>query len=163
MKCETGFRQYSAISSNMVSHNYPIKKNWFWSNYGTCLEIPHHDVYTKKTSMLICLHVLISFLPKMMKYKHFKNRTLCLFYKTVQDILLFRQNRALCDMTENCSLKNGTLTHEMQKFPSYRNQSINLQSKSFAWFLCDGNLVFNELYNAKSCLELLFLVDLTRW
>ena len=65
----------------------------------------------KKTSVLIRTHALISFLTKMIKYKHFKNRTLCLFYKIVQNILVFRQNRALCDITENCSLKNGTLTH----------------------------------------------------
>ena len=68
----------------------------------------------------------------MIQYKHFKNRKLCLFYKIVQNIL--------CDITENCSLKNGTLTHKIQKFSSYANQSIDLQSKSFASFLCDGNL-----------------------
>ena len=76
----------------------------------------------------------------MIQHKHFKNRKLCLFYKIVQNILVFRQNRVLCDITENCSLKNGTLTHKIQKFPSYTNQSTDLQSKSFASFLCDGNL-----------------------
>ena len=25
-------------------------------------------------------------------------------------------------------------------FPSYRNQSVDLQSKSTGWFLCDGNI-----------------------
>ena len=28
----------------------------------------------------------------------------------------------------------------MPTFLSYRNQSIDMQSKSFAWFLCDGNI-----------------------
>ena len=26
-------------------------------------------------------------------------------------------------------------------FPSYKNQSVDLQSKSTDWFLCDGTLV----------------------
>ena len=30
-------------------------------------------------------------------------------------------------------------THWIPKLPSYRKQSINLQSKSMDWFLCDGN------------------------
>ena len=36
-------------------------------------------------------------------------------------------------------LKSSILTHETPKLPSYKNQSINLQSKSIDWFLCDGN------------------------
>ena len=36
--------------------------------------------------------------------------------------MVFRQNGAFCDTTENYSLKNITLTHQMQNFPSYRNQ-----------------------------------------
>ena len=32
------------------------------------------------------------------------------------------------------------LTFFMSVFPSYRNQSIDLQSKSIDWFLCEGNI-----------------------
>ena len=31
------------------------------------------------------------------------------------------------------------LTHEMQMLSSYRNQSIDLDSKSIDWFLYEGN------------------------
>ena len=72
--------------------------------------VPHYDFY-KKTSVLIHTHVLIIFLMKMMKCKRFKNIRLDFFYKIIQNILVFRQNRALSDITANCSSKNGTLTH----------------------------------------------------
>ena len=32
-----------------------------------------------------------------------------------------------------------TLTHQVLVLPSYRNQSIDLQSKSIDWFLYEGN------------------------
>ena len=32
-------------------------------------------------------------------------------------------------------------------FPSYRNQSVDLQSKSTGWFLYDGNIVIKELWS----------------
>ena len=34
------------------------------------------------------------------------------------------------------------LTHQMPKLPSYRNQSIDLHTKSADWFLYHGNFGF---------------------
>ena len=35
-----------------------------------------------------------------------------------------------------------SLTHQTPKLPTYRNQLIDLQSKSIDWFLCDSNFGF---------------------
>ena len=37
------------------------------------------------------------------------------------------------------TIVRGGLIHYTPKVPSYRNQSIDLQSKSVDWFLYDGN------------------------
>ena len=37
------------------------------------------------------------------------------------------------------SLDSAYLTHYMPVLPSYRNQSIDLHSKSIDWFLYEGN------------------------
>ena len=41
-------------------------------------------------------------------------------------------------------------------FPSYRNQSVDLESKSNDWFLYDGTLAVKELNRLYRCLLRLF-------
>ena len=47
-------------------------------------------------------------------------------------------NEYMCKVTARNTRKN-CLTHLVPVLPSYRNQSIDLHSKSIDWFLYEGN------------------------
>ena len=46
------------------------------------------------------------------------------------------------NLQESTCTRVSFLTHLTPKLPTYRNQSIDLQSKSNVWFLCNGNFGF---------------------
>ena len=42
---------------------------------------------------------------------------------------------------------NKKLTSSMPMFPTYRNQSFDLQCKSIGWFLYEGNIGMKKVKN----------------
>ena len=131
-----------------------ISENSFLQNSsGGCFCCPHrysHNIYGRMESKFIfrACRYLRALLPNILHkiqwtnhavalYVLFKNQVFFFFF-----ILIFLLDFHLthADIQKIICVHQLIIFFLMPKLPSYRNQSIDLQSKSIDWFLYDGNL-----------------------
>ena len=81
-KCEIGFKPYGAVSSKMVSRNYPFEKKWFWGNYEIFLDF-YKDINKRDININQCACVNLFF----KEHHEIENRKTCLIFHFLRIIL----------------------------------------------------------------------------